>query len=69
MHTYMYFTCTHTPHTHMQAVVQMGDTNEDGLLDFSEFAKYCTEHEKKLWLVFQNLDTNQDGTVLIRTIS
>lgn len=46
-----------------QAVVAMGDTNDDGLLDFSEFVKYCTEHEKKLWLVFQNLDTNQDGLI------
>lgn len=39
----------------------MGDTDEDGLLDFREFATYCAEHEKKLWLVFQGLDTNQDG--------
>ena len=45
----------------MQAVVTMGDTDEDGLLDFREFATYCAEHEKKLWLVFQGLDTNQDG--------
>lgn len=39
----------------------MGDRDEDGLLDFREFINYCAEHEKKLWLVFQNLDTNQDG--------
>ena len=42
----------------------MGDTNEDGLLDFVEFVKYCTEHEKKLWLVFQRLDTNKDGMLV-----
>lgn len=46
---------------HVQAVVEMGDRDEDGLLDFREFINYCAEHEKKLWLVFQNLDTNQDG--------
>ena len=45
----------------MQAVVTMGDTDEDGLLDFREFATYCAEHEKKLWLVFQGLHTNQHG--------
>ena len=45
----------------IQAVVALGDTNEDGLLDFSEFVKYCSEHEKKLWLVFQRLDVNKDG--------
>ena len=45
----------------MQAVVEMGDTDEDGLLDFRDFMNYCADHEKKLWLVFQNMDTNQDG--------
>ena len=39
----------------------MGDKNEDGLMDFREFVRYCTEHEKKLWLVFQGLDENKDG--------
>ena len=44
-----------------QAVVSMGDRDEDGLLNFGEFATYCAEHEKKLWLVFQGMDTNKDG--------
>ncbi len=39
----------------------MGDTNDDEVMDFREFVRYCTEHEKKLWLVFQRLDTNKDG--------
>ncbi len=39
----------------------MGDTNEDETMNFREFVRYLTEHEKKLWLVFQRLDTNQDG--------
>ena len=40
----------------------MGDRDEDGLLNFGEFSGYCAEHEKKLWLVFQGMDTNKDGT-------
>lgn len=44
-----------------QRVVSKGDTNNDGLMDFSEFVKYCQEHEKKLWLVFNDLDLNKDG--------
>lgn len=40
----------------------MGDQDDDGLLDFREFATYCAEHEKRLWLAFQRMDTNKDGT-------
>ena len=39
----------------------MGDQDADGLLNFGEFASYCAEHEKKLWLIFQGMDTNKDG--------
>lgn len=39
----------------------MGDQDDDGLLDFREFATYCAEHEKRLWLAFQRMDTNKDG--------
>ena len=42
----------------------MGDRDADGLLNFGEFAEYCAEHEKKLWLVFQRMDTNKDGSLL-----
>ena len=42
----------------------MGDRDEDGLLNFGEFAAYCAEHEKNLWLVFQGMDTNKDGSLL-----
>ncbi len=34
-------------------------------MDFSEFVKYCTEHEQKLWLVFNDLDVNKDGEFII----
>jgi len=39
----------------------MGDVNKDGSIDFREFLNYCVEHEKKLRLVFQAMDTNEDG--------
>ena len=39
----------------------MGDKNKDGSIDFREFLNYCVEHEKKLRLVFQAMDTNKDG--------
>lgn len=39
----------------------MGDVDKDGSIDFREFLNYCVEHEKKLRLVFQAMDTNRDG--------
>ena len=44
-----------------QKVVEQGDSDNDGLMNFAEFLKYCTEKEKKLWLVFQKVDVNKDG--------
>ncbi|XP_062843668.1 mitochondrial adenyl nucleotide antiporter SLC25A24-like [Trichomycterus rosablanca] len=44
-----------------QKILATGDKNKDGLLDFSEFARYLKEHEKKLWLTFKSLDKNNDG--------
>lgn len=32
-----------------------------GDVDFAEFVHYVTEHEKKLALVFNSVDTNRDG--------
>lgn len=44
-----------------QKIVATGDKNRDGVLDFTEFARYLKEHEKKLWLTFKSLDKNNDG--------
>lgn len=46
-----------------ERVVSLGDTDNDGLMDFSEFVNYCTEHEEKLWAVFDYLDINKDGMI------
>ncbi|KAB5535700.1 hypothetical protein PHYPO_G00121020 [Pangasianodon hypophthalmus] len=44
-----------------QKILATGDKNRDGVLDFTEFARYLKEHEKKLWLTFKSLDKNNDG--------
>lgn len=44
-----------------QEVFRMSDVDKDGEIDFREFLNYCVEHEKKLRLVFQAMDTNRDG--------
>lgn len=42
-------------------LVQTGDTNQDGVLDFEEFTQYLRAHEKQLKLMFSRLDRNNDG--------
>lgn len=37
------------------------DKDKDGLIDFAEFVKYVTDHERKLRLYFKKIDTNDDG--------
>ena len=46
-------------------MVSLGDVDNDGLIDFSEFVNYCTEHEEKLWAVFDYLDINKDGNKIV----
>ena len=42
-------------------IVRQGDRNHDGMLDFEEFSEYLRAHEKRLSLMFHNLDRNNDG--------
>lgn len=42
-------------------IVETGDTNQDGVLDFEEFTQYLRAHEKHLKLMFSKLDRNNDG--------
>lgn len=37
--------------------------NASGDVTFAEFIHYVTEHEKKLRLLFTNLDTDRDGRI------
>lgn len=39
---------------------RIGHSNEDEIT-FTEFVQYVIEHEKRLELIFRDLDENQDG--------
>lgn len=45
-------------------IVKIGDTNQDGVLDFEEFTQYLRTHEKQLKIMFSSLDRNKDGLLL-----
>ncbi|CAL8317445.1 unnamed protein product [Arctogadus glacialis] len=51
-----------------EEIVRQGDRNHDGLLDFEEFSGYLRAHEKKLSLIFHNLDRNNDGHIDVKEI-
>ncbi|TKR81163.1 hypothetical protein L596_015087 [Steinernema carpocapsae] len=42
---------------------------EDDTVNFSDFVNYVLEHEKRLELIFQDLDRNQDGYIDVREIT
>ncbi|XP_046495386.1 calcium-binding mitochondrial carrier protein SCaMC-2 isoform X4 [Equus quagga] len=46
-----------------QKILQAGDKDLDGQLDFEEFVHYLQDHEKKLRLVFKSLDKKNDGRI------
>ncbi|XP_075999191.1 calcium-binding mitochondrial carrier protein SCaMC-3b [Genypterus blacodes] len=46
-----------------EEIVLESDINRDGLLDFREFSQYLQAHEKRLWLMFHNVDHNNDGEI------
>ncbi|XP_034394798.1 calcium-binding mitochondrial carrier protein SCaMC-3-like isoform X1 [Cyclopterus lumpus] len=47
----------------LEKIVEAGDTNQDGVLDFQEFTQYLRTHEKELKLMFKSLDRNNDGQI------
>ncbi|XP_071359910.1 mitochondrial adenyl nucleotide antiporter SLC25A23-like isoform X2 [Trachinotus anak] len=47
----------------LERIVEAGDTNQDGVLDFEEFTQYLRNHEKQLKLMFSRLDRNNDGMI------
>ena len=53
----------HRTEGELRKIVQAGDKDLDGQLDFEEFAHYLQDHEKKLRLVFKSLDKKNDGRI------
>ncbi|KAM3623548.1 uncharacterized protein V6R79_012490 [Siganus canaliculatus] len=51
------------PRGSLERIVEAGDTNHDGVLDFEEFTQYLRSHEKQLKIMFSNLDRNNDGQI------
>ncbi|KAL6110427.1 slc25a23 [Pungitius sinensis] len=47
----------------LEKIVEAGDTNQDGVLDFKEFTQFLRAHEKDLKLMFRSLDKNNDGQI------
>ncbi|XP_042341033.1 calcium-binding mitochondrial carrier protein SCaMC-1 isoform X2 [Plectropomus leopardus] len=47
----------------LERIVEAGDTNKDGVLDFEEFMQFLRTHEKQLKLMFRRLDRNNDGQI------
>ncbi|XP_022063798.2 calcium-binding mitochondrial carrier protein SCaMC-1 isoform X1 [Acanthochromis polyacanthus] len=52
----------------LERIVEAGDTNQDGVLDFDEFTQYLRAHEKQLKLMFHSLDRNNDGKIDVAEI-
>lgn len=44
-----------------QQFIQKSDQNQSGNVDFTEFIEYCMEHEKRLEVLFRDIDVNKDG--------
>ncbi|KAM4749763.1 mitochondrial adenyl nucleotide antiporter SLC25A23 isoform 3-T3 [Anableps anableps] len=47
----------------LERLVEAGDTNRDGVLDFEEFIQYLRNHEKQLKVMFRHVDRNNDGQI------
>ena len=54
--------------SNLQKFLSKGDQNKDGHLDFGEFVRYVSEHEKQLKLVFKDIDQNEDGKLDVNEI-
>ncbi|XP_068606803.1 mitochondrial adenyl nucleotide antiporter SLC25A24-A-like [Brachionichthys hirsutus] len=47
----------------IERIMEAGDTNQDGILDFEEFMQYLHTNEKQLKSAFASVDKNEDGKV------
>nr|SVE86549.1 EOG090X0MQF [Daphnia similis]SVE87176.1 EOG090X0MQF [Daphnia similis]SVE87801.1 EOG090X0MQF [Daphnia similis]SVE88434.1 EOG090X0MQF [Daphnia similis] len=48
--------------------IQQSDLNQSGDVSLAEFIYYVREHEKKLQLLFTNLDTDKDGRIKVNEL-
>ncbi|EFX71570.1 calcium-binding mitochondrial carrier protein SCaMC-3-like isoform X1 [Daphnia pulex] len=48
--------------------IQQSDLNQSGDVSLAEFIYYVSEHEKKLLLLFSNLDTDKDGRIKVNEL-
>ncbi|KAM5170051.1 mitochondrial adenyl nucleotide antiporter SLC25A23-like [Mantella aurantiaca] len=51
-----------------QEILRVGDTDQDGQLNFEEFTRYLAEREKRLLIMFNSLDRNNDGRIDVSEI-
>ncbi|XP_069460454.1 mitochondrial adenyl nucleotide antiporter SLC25A23-like [Ambystoma mexicanum] len=51
-----------------EEILKEGDKDQDGEMDFEEFAQYLQEREGKLLLMFHSLDKNNDGHIDVSEI-
>lgn len=52
----------------VQKFIQQSDQNQSGDVNLAEFINYVREHEKKLRLVFANIDSDRDGRIKVNEI-
>ncbi|KAM9311361.1 mitochondrial adenyl nucleotide antiporter SLC25A23-like [Gastrophryne carolinensis] len=55
-------------HNAEQEILRAGDTDKDGQLSFEEFTRYLKEREKRLLIMFNSLDRNNDGRIDVSEI-
>ncbi|XP_035684284.1 calcium-binding mitochondrial carrier protein SCaMC-1-B-like isoform X3 [Branchiostoma floridae] len=48
---------------HAQEILKKSDKDDDEEIEFAEFVKYMSEHQRKLKLTFDKLDKNNDGRI------
>ncbi|KAI6191344.1 hypothetical protein M3Y97_00218100 [Aphelenchoides bicaudatus] len=58
----------HIPTNYAGRILQRISREDKDEIDFSEFIQYVVDHEKKLELIFKDLDKNQDGYIDIKEI-
>lgn len=56
------------PDIQANIILTEGDTTDSGDITLEEFIEYAKKHEKKLKIVFNNIDRNRDGKLDLNEI-